>query len=247
MSQVTAPILLDSTGQDISAKLQAIANAINGGTIDPLTVTQNGTYTPSGTTIGYGPVTVNVGGGGNAWASLDEPSASIGQNGDYYFHLVNGTPALASEAITNASTAAAGWEFGVNESIAVVGARAKARSSYTATIKFGLLDGTVLAEKSIDLENDSWVTVLFDNPITLTVNQDYIIMVLGNQNTFYYSSSRPTLATNKLSYVRGRYGSFPGTVEPQSYYNVDVLIGREEPPYMADRQYYKTGGVWVPV
>lgn len=63
MSQVTAPILLDSTGQDISAKLQAIANAINGGTIDPLTVTQNGTYTPSGTTIGYGPVTVNVGGG----------------------------------------------------------------------------------------------------------------------------------------------------------------------------------------
>lgn len=65
MSQVTAPILLDSTGQDISAKLQAIANAINGGTIDPLTVTQNGTYTPSGTTLGYGPVTVNVQGGGS--------------------------------------------------------------------------------------------------------------------------------------------------------------------------------------
>lgn len=63
MSQVTAPILLDSTGQTISAKLQAIADAINGGTIDPLTVTQNGTYTPSGTTIGYGPVTVNVSGG----------------------------------------------------------------------------------------------------------------------------------------------------------------------------------------
>lgn len=64
MSQVTAPILLDSTGQDISAKLQAIANAINGGTIDPLTVTQNGTYTPSGTTLGYGPVTVDVQSGG---------------------------------------------------------------------------------------------------------------------------------------------------------------------------------------
>lgn len=35
-----------------------------GGTIDPLTVTQNGTYTPSGTTLGYGPVVVNVQGGG---------------------------------------------------------------------------------------------------------------------------------------------------------------------------------------
>ncbi len=60
MSTVTDPILLDRTGQDISAKLQRIADAINGGTIDPLTVATNGVYTPSGQTIGYGPVTVNV-------------------------------------------------------------------------------------------------------------------------------------------------------------------------------------------
>lgn len=186
------------------------------------------------------------GGGGNAWASFDAPSASVGQNGDYYFHLLKGTPALSSEATTNASTAAAGWAFVANESINIVGARAKARSSYTATIKFGLPDGTVLAEKNIDLENGLWVSISFDNPITLTVNQSYIIMVLGDQNTFYFNYGKPTLATNKLSYVQGRYGSFPGTAESQSYYNVDVLIGGE-PPYTADRQYYKTGGVWVPV
>lgn len=64
MSQVTDPVMLDTTGQDIVAKLQDVIDAINGGTIDPLTVTQNGTYTPSGTTLGYGPVTVNVQGGG---------------------------------------------------------------------------------------------------------------------------------------------------------------------------------------
>lgn len=64
MSQVTDPVILDSTGQIIVSKLQDVIDAINGGTIDPLTVTQNGTYTPSGTTLGYGPVTVNVGGGG---------------------------------------------------------------------------------------------------------------------------------------------------------------------------------------
>lgn len=92
MSQVTAPILLDSTGQDISAKLQAIANAINGGTIDPLSVTQNGTYTPSGTTLGYGPVTVNVGGGGgstNVLSGDSSPTAAQGSNGDIYLEYLS--------------------------------------------------------------------------------------------------------------------------------------------------------------
>lgn len=64
MSQVTDPVMLDTTGQDIVSKLQDVIAAINGGSIDPLTVTQNGTYTPSGATLGYGPVTVNVQGGG---------------------------------------------------------------------------------------------------------------------------------------------------------------------------------------
>lgn len=62
MSKVTDPVILDRTGQDISAKLQKIADAIIGGTIDPITITANGTYTPTGLTAGYGPVTVNVGG-----------------------------------------------------------------------------------------------------------------------------------------------------------------------------------------
>lgn len=65
MSTVTDPVMLDSTGQIIVSKLQDVIDAINGGTIDPLTVTQNGTYTPSGTTLGYGPVTVDVQGGGS--------------------------------------------------------------------------------------------------------------------------------------------------------------------------------------
>lgn len=60
MSQVTEPVLLDSTGQDIVEKLQDIVDAINGGTIDPLTVTANGTYTPPSGVLGYAPVTVNV-------------------------------------------------------------------------------------------------------------------------------------------------------------------------------------------
>lgn len=186
--------------------------------------------------------------GGNAWASLDAPSSSVGVDGDYYFHLGKGVPALYSEAPRDATTPAAGWQFVANEAIQIVGARAKARSTYTGTIKFGRSsDGTVLAEKNIDLVNNAWVSIIFDNPITLTVNQNYIIMVLGNENTFFYSQYAPTLRTDKISYSQGRYGSFPGTPEAKSYYNVDVLIGSGEPPYPIDTEYYKTGGLWVPV
>lgn len=101
MSQVTDPVMLDSTGQIIVSKLQDVIDAINGGTIDPLTVTQNGTYTPSGTTLGYGPVTVNVGGGGGGITILsgtDAPTAAQGDNGQIYLKYLDVTlPAEYSE------------------------------------------------------------------------------------------------------------------------------------------------------
>lgn len=248
MSQVTAPILLDSTGQDISAKLQAIANAINGGTIDPLTVTVNGTYTPSGTTLGYGPVTVDVQGGGNAYANTVPPTAVVGQDGDYYFEL-NNTPfinGLQSEPNLNANTGTAGWEFTANENLTILGARGYARSSYTATIKLANSSGTVLAEKSVSLVDNTWVSVTFDTPVTLTAGSNYIIMLFGNSSTLRYQTN-PTVAS-QITYVRGRYGSLPGTSENGTAYSVDIVIqGNQNPPYPLKTQYYKTGGLWVTV
>ena len=108
------------------------------------------------------------GGGGdkNAYASLSAPGAAVGQNGDYYFQLMNWFYALAVETTSNAQTNAGGWEFTVNDTISVIGARGKARSSYTATIKLGLSDGTVLRETSIELTAGEWVDVMFDSPVT---------------------------------------------------------------------------------
>ena len=84
MSQVTDPVMLDSTGQIIVSKLQDVIDAINGGTIDPLTVTQNGAYVPSGGTRGYGPVTVDVRGGAVVLSGPTAPASSQGEDGDIY-------------------------------------------------------------------------------------------------------------------------------------------------------------------
>lgn len=249
MSQVTDPVMLDTTGQDIVAKLQDVIDAINGGTIDPLTVTQNGTYTPSGTTLGYGPVTVNVQGGGkNAYSDTVPPSASAGDNGDYYFELDNSAIAngLQTDPSYNANTSTAGWEFTANSTLTVVGARGRARSTYTGTIKLADSSGTVLAEKSVNLIINTWVSVMFDTPVTLTTGSNYIIMLFGNASTLTYQRN-PTTAS-EITYVCGRYGNLPGTQEAQTAYSVDVLIKRNiEPPYPLKTQYYKTGGVWVQV
>lgn len=247
MSQVTDPVMLDSTGQIIVSKLQDVIDAINGGTIDPLTITQNGTYTPSGTTLGYGPVTVNIG-GGNAYVDTVPPPASLGENGQYYFELnntqvING---LQSEPNEYANTGIAGWEFTANENLTILGARGYALSSYTGTIKLANASGTVLAEKSVSLLAYTWAIVTFDTPVTLTAGSNYIIMLFGNSRTLRYQTN-PTVAS-QITYVRGRYGSLPGSSENGTAYSVDILIqGSRNPPYPFKTQYYKTGGVWVTV
>lgn len=249
MSQVTSPILLNSTGQDISTKLKAIATAINGGTIDPLTVTQNGTYTPSGTTLGYGPVTVNVGGAGeNAYAYNDPPSASIGQDGEYYFDI-GGLPGILKGSLDkNANTGIAGWELKVNTNMLLVGLRGHARDSYNGTIKFGDLNG-VIVEKSITLVANQWSEVTLDTPIQLTAGTSYIVMVFGNSNTLSWGyAAEPYMTINpKVMFVRARYGSYPGSIESGHIYAADVVLREVSPPYPIRRQYYKTGGVWVQV
>lgn len=93
MSQVTDPVILDSTGQIIVSKLQDIIDAINGGTIDPLSVTRNGTYTPSGTTLGYGPVTVDVPlTSGTIIFGTAPPASNVGNDGDTYVQYHAGLP-----------------------------------------------------------------------------------------------------------------------------------------------------------
>lgn len=188
------------------------------------------------------------GGNGNAYAYTVPPTASVGENGEYYFELyassiING---LQSEPSSNANTGTAGWEFTANENLIIVGARGFARSSYVGTIKLADVSGTVLAEQSVSLAANAWVSVDFDNPVALTAGNNYIIMLFGNSGTLKYQSN-PTVAS-QITYVRGRYGSLPGNAESGTAYSVDILIRKDSnPPYPVKTQYYKTGGEWVAV
>ena len=187
------------------------------------------------------------GGGGNAWAYSTPPTSGIGSNGDYYFELRSGTnPACANDPSSNANSVG-GWEFKANAAIEIVGVRVYVRSAQTGkVIKFGTASGTVLKEVTADLTANEWTEVMFDTPVTLTADTNYVVIAEVNGNTMKYQNS-PALTTNDLSYVRGRQGSsFPGSTESGVAYSVDVLYSASA-PYRVKKQYYKTGGTWTEV
>ena len=250
MSQVTAPILLDSTGQDISAKLQAIANAINGGTIDPLTVTQDGVYTPSGTTLGYGPVTVNVGGGGGITilSGTDAPTAAQGNNGQIYLQYNDTpTPTLPTGYTLLESIILTGTQYintGIpgNTADLTVDLVYKPTSGYTQeAIVFGAdwsttgyflmlysgkwrfhSKGGVVDDGTADLVN---YTTIRTTPSLLTVNGTDYTVSGGSAN------SSNNLVLGYSTYLSGKYGR--GTLKSMSMWSGSTPL-REFWPVLDD-------------
>ena len=213
----------------------------------------NGTYDALNEGAGgYNPVTVNVSGSGIVvYAYTSPPTSLIGENGDYYMELSDAaySPAFANDPANNANSASGGWEFKANAAINILGVRAYVRSSMTGkTIQFGTSSGTVLKTVTVDLAANQWTEVLFDEPVTLTAGTNYIVLLTANSGTLKYQTN-PALTTDKLTYVRGRYGTFPGSQESGTAYSVDVLYesGASEPPYPIKKEYYKTGGAWTEV
>ena len=173
------------------------------------------------------------GGGGNAWAYDTPPTSGIGSNGDYYFELRSGAnPACANDPTNNANSVG-GWEFKANAVLDIVGVRVYVRSAQTGKV-------------TADLTANEWTEVMFDTPVTLTANTNYVVMAEANSSTMKYQT-RPGLTTNDLTYVTGRYGTFPGNTDSGNAYSADVLYGASTPPYRVKKQYYKTGGTWTEV
>lgn len=186
-------------------------------------------------------------GNGNAYAYTAPPTESVGENGEYYYELnAEGSGIVSGSLNQSANTSAAGWEFKAINSFSVIGLRGYARQAYTGTLVLGTTS-TQLVSKSVQTIANEWVEVMLDEPIQLTAETNYIVMLLGNQNTLSYNISSNLTFDSNLSYVRARYGQFPGNTEDRNVYSADVIIDRPGPPYPVRTQYYKTGGVWVAV
>lgn len=204
--------------------------------------------------MGFDPVSYMIGksssGGSvsdkNAYVSETPPSNSVGNDGDYYFELNSDTvPAIAS-TFPNYASAVGGWEFKANTARNIVGARVYVASAQTGKIIFGTASGTILKEITVNLAENEWTEVLFDEPVVLTIDTNYIIMAKVNGWTMMYKRN-PELTTTSITYVTGRQGpEFPGTTESSVAYSVDVLYGASI-PYSVKNEYYKSGGNWTEV
>ena len=187
------------------------------------------------------------GGGGDAFVSPNAPTSADGENGQYWFQLNAEAdhPALVSQPSSVAYTGTAGWEFKARKAITVAGLRAKIRNSngYTGTIKLTTSNGTTIAEVSVSLVEGEWVDAYFDDPVSLTVGSNYIVMLFGESGTLTYQNNPTTVSD--VEYVCGRYGGLPGVSESGTCYSCDIIIqGHSQPPLPVKTQYYKSGDSW---
>jgi hypothetical protein len=217
--------------------------------VEPLNVTQDGTYTaPTGKA--YSPVTVNVSGGGGSdgvYVGTGEPDASIGSDGDYYYKRgLVGEYGYTSEPTNSSGTSQTGYEFIANEAIAISGLRAQNRNmSGTISLLLARLDGTILGQIDNVPVNGDWTVAYFDTPIQLTAGEHYIVQAIRSSGQgFRYQSKSTTAFNSKITGVQGRYGSLPGSIDSSNIYSADIIIAIADSVYVVTRQYHKSSGAW---
>ena len=100
MSETSNTYLHDLFVDEVQPALMRWANIGSGGTIEPLEVTENGTYTAPEGIDGYSPVTVNVAGGGNSAISIED-NAYLEASGLTHISIPNTVTSIGSNAFSN--------------------------------------------------------------------------------------------------------------------------------------------------
>lgn len=167
------------------------------------TITQNGTYD---TTL-KNEVIVDVEGGGG---------------GEADFYAIKFTPNIGSN-----TDKSGGWKFIADFDTKVKGVRFFARET-TASVYISDMQGNTIASKTnVTVVADQWNDVLFDNPITLSKNGDYVVWgsnaTVGMQYESKYASSP------FIRYIGGLYSTSVSTFpsindKSNNLYGVDLII-----------------------
>jgi hypothetical protein len=223
--------------------VQAIPTG-GGGVIQPLSVSQNGTYTPPSGVDGYAPVTVSVpGGSGNVIQGTTAPTSDIGENGNYYYEgaYTNSERGYTSDFPSSTSQTKAGWEFTPNGDITLIGLSGVLRNSGTGSLILADVTGNIIKQiDNVSFTANVETEALFDTPLQLISGNNYIVQIWGSGLS--YRQSNKTF-NPKITYVQGRYGNLPGNTESGSVYSANILIGYEI-VFIAEHQYHKENGMW---
>lgn len=232
-----------------SGKIEARSVQWGGGgaVVQPLSVTQNGTYNPPSGVDGYAPVTVNVSSGSDGnFFGASIPTSETGNNGDYYYqYVVSGNIFESIGSDRSSNTLIYGNEFIPLVDMTITALRGHANQEKSGKIRIGDSSQVLAETASATFPAGEWVELPLATPLQLQKGTNYIVQVViesGTTGAVGYTASSPTVNNDLFKYVIARYGSYPGTSEADRFVNADVVC--EPVNRIVTTQYRKKNGVW---
>lgn len=184
-------------------------------------------------------------GSSGVYVGQNAPTSDIGSDGEYYYRrsdTLNGFDGLFSN---NSSTTLSGYEFVTNENITVIGLRGYVRGGTTGRLLIADTSGVLVAEITDLSFVQGWNVAFFETPVQLAANQNYIVMIEVSSTDLSYGSASYAIFESAITYVRGRWGSIPGTYDNGVIYGADIIIQTDYS--VVYEQYYKTNGSWLKI
>lgn len=229
-------------------------------TIKPLSIIKNGTYTadPTVGTYGYSPIAVDVPIG--AYVGTDNPSVSLGENGDYYYKRAPIAQSSWTNTFTNYSFDMGyniqGNKLRVNKNISVKKFKVWMQSLFTTQFVILALDNNdqwSAIYESAELSPTTSAPFIYElsEPIALSANTDYIIAAILAKGSFYYKPVNTFTVTDgftiesKAYTYTAAYESHNWNFDTNNYCFIDIEYdtGIE----VVTNQYHKESGSWVEI